>query len=151
MKRLWRLQVLQHGIFTLFLLLLVLTWTQANDDVLMLMAFKKFSVTSDPHAVLVNWTDTSSSPCSWHGVTCSLDGRVSTLDLSYAGLVGSLHLPNLIAMSALCRLYLQGNSFSAGDLFASSSCMLDTLDLSSNNFSNPLPGPGQSFFMLRVL
>ncbi|GLU24084.1 hypothetical protein SLE2022_400490 [Rubroshorea leprosula] len=146
MKRLWRVQVLQHGIFTLFLRLLVLPWTQANDDVLMLMAFKKFSVTSDRYAVLVNWTDTSSSPCSWHGVTCSVDGRVSTLDLRYAGLVGSLHLPNLTAMSALRRLYLQGNSFSAGDLSASSSCMLETLDLSSNNFSDAFPGQGQSFF-----
>ncbi|XP_065863008.1 receptor-like protein kinase BRI1-like 3 isoform X2 [Euphorbia lathyris] len=41
------------------------------------------------------------------------------------------------------HLILQGNSFSAGDLSASG-CGLETLDLSSNNFSDPLPV--KSFF-----
>ncbi|OMP06914.1 hypothetical protein COLO4_07797 [Corchorus olitorius] len=119
---------------------------QSNDDVMKLMAFKSFSVTSDPHGALANWTDDSPTPCSWLGVSCSLDGRVVALNLSYAGLVGALHLPNLTALSTLRHLYLRGNSFSAADLSASTavSCNLETLDLSSNVISNPLPP--QSFF-----
>lgn len=100
---------------------------------------------------MTNWTDDSSSPCSWHGVTSSKDvvPRVTALDLSYSGLVGSLNLFILTSMSALRGLYLQGNSFSAaepGDLSASAACVFDTLDLSSNNISEALPGPPQSFF-----
>ncbi|XP_007020300.2 PREDICTED: receptor-like protein kinase BRI1-like 3 [Theobroma cacao] len=165
MKKLWRVMVCLSsqeqgltGIFGLLLLLLfhhLVMWAEArqlvsgqkqsNDDVIKLMAFKRFSVTSDPHGALANWTDDSPSPCSWRGVSCSPDGRVTALNLSYAGLVGGLHLPNLTALSALRDLYLQGNSFSAADLSASTavSCKLERLDLSSNTISNPLPA--QSF------
>ncbi|XVF71002.1 hypothetical protein PTKIN_Ptkin11bG0206800 [Pterospermum kingtungense] len=147
------------GILGLLLLLLfhhLLTWAEArqlvsgqkesNDDVIKLMAFKRFSISSDPQGVLANWTDDSPSPCSWRGVSCSVDGRVTALDLSYTGLVGDLHLPNLTAMSALRYLYLQGNSFPAADLSAAAavSCNLEAIDLSSNTISNPLPA--QSFF-----
>ncbi|XWS27657.1 hypothetical protein CRYUN_Cryun25bG0000400 [Craigia yunnanensis] len=166
MKKIWRAIVCLSsqeqgltGIFGLLLLLLfhhLVMWAEArqlisgqkqsNDDVIKLMAFKRFSVTSDPHGALANWTDDSPSPCSWRGVSCSLDGRVAALNLSYVGLVGGLHLPNLTALSALRHLYLQGNSFSAADLSAATavSCNLETLDLSSNTISNPLPR--QSFF-----
>ncbi|PON88860.1 Leucine-rich repeat receptor kinase [Trema orientale] len=109
----------------------------------LLLAFKHSSVESDPNGVLADWQATSSSPCSWRGVTCSRDGLVTSLSLSNAGLTGTLHLPQLTALTTLQHLYLQGNSFSAGDLSASnaSSCALETLDLSSNNLSDPLPQP----------
>lgn len=144
----------------LFLEFLLFTWSESrqvisgqmemNDDIIKLMAFKRFSITSDPQGALANWTDDSPNPnpCSWRGVSCSPDGRVSVLNLSYTGLVGDLHLPNLTALSSLRHLYLQGNSFSAADLSAPAaatvSCNLQTLDLSSNTISNPLPS--QSFF-----
>ncbi|KAJ4827938.1 Receptor-like protein kinase BRI1-like 3 [Turnera subulata] len=117
--------------------------TSSNNEVASLLAFKKNSVVSDPNNVLTNWT-TANSPCSWSGVSCSLDGHVTSLDLSNGGLTGSLHLPGLTALSYLRNLNLRGNSFSAGDLSASSACALQTLDLSANNFSDPLPGT--SFF-----
>ncbi|KAK8676680.1 hypothetical protein V6N13_142250 [Hibiscus sabdariffa] len=117
---------------------------QNNDDMIKLMAFKRISVSFDPHGALAKWSEDSPSPCSWRGVSCSRDGRVTVLNLSYSGLVGALHLPNLTALSSLRQLYLQGNSFTAVDLSSVSSCNLEALDLSSNVISNHLPE--KSFF-----
>ncbi|KAK9268612.1 hypothetical protein L1049_000369 [Liquidambar formosana] len=117
---------------------------KSQDDVTPLMAFMRSSVVSDPYGFLSDWTPTSSSaPCSWRGVSCSSDGRVTALNLTNAALSGPLHLPDLTALPYLRHLYLRGNSFSAGDLSASTTapCVLQTLDLSSNNFSDPLRAP----------
>ncbi|XP_057978894.1 receptor-like protein kinase BRI1-like 3 [Malania oleifera] len=118
----------------------------SNGEVMGLLGFKQYSVQSDPNGFLTNWVSGSRSPCSWQGVSCSPDGRVAAIDLSNAGLTGSLHLPYLAGLPALQRLHLQGNHFSAGDLSApvGGSCALETLDLSSNNFSDHLPA--KSFF-----
>ncbi|KAG8661485.1 hypothetical protein MANES_01G007700v8 [Manihot esculenta] len=84
----------------------------SNDDIVGLLAFKKSSVQSDPKNVLANWTADSSSPCSWFGVSCSVDGRrVTSLNLANAGLIGSLHLPYLTSLPALTNLILRGRSF----------------------------------------
>ncbi|KAJ6967272.1 receptor kinase BRI1-like 3 [Populus alba x Populus x berolinensis] len=81
----------------------------------------------------------------YDGISCSLDSHVTTLNLTNAGLIGTLNHYNLTgALPSLNHLYLQGNSFSASDLSASSSCVLESLDLSSNNISDPLPR--KSFF-----
>ncbi|OWM81123.1 hypothetical protein CDL15_Pgr007154 [Punica granatum] len=116
-----------------------------GDDAVGLLAFKKSCVRSDPNGFLSDWKldGSSQSPCSWTGVSCSnLTGRVESLNLENAGIIGTLNLPALLAsLTALRFLNLQGNSFSAGDLSASvsSSCLLESLDLSSNNLSDPLP------------
>ncbi|KAK9046202.1 hypothetical protein V6N11_052099 [Hibiscus sabdariffa] len=155
MKKLWRVMVClsstEQGssrIFGLWLLFLfhhlASAQKQSNDDVIKLMAFKRISVSSDPHGALAKWSEDSPSPCSWRGVSCSRDGRVTVLNLSYSGLVGALHLPNLTALSSLRQLYLQGNSFTAADLSSVSSCNLEAVDLSSNTISNHLPE--KSFF-----
>nr|APR64277.1 leucine-rich repeat family protein [Populus tomentosa] len=116
-----------------------------NNEVVGLLAFKKSSVQSDPNNLLANWSPNSATPCSWSGISCSLDSHVTTLNLTNAGLIGTLNLYNLTgALPSLNHLYLQGNSFSASDLSASSSCVLESLDLSSNNISDPLPR--KSFF-----
>lgn len=113
------------------------------DDAAGLLAFKKSSVHSDPNGFLSNWkVETGSrSPCSWTGVSCSdSSGRVESLSLENAGLIGSLSLPQLASLPALRFLNLRGNSFSTDNLSASSSpCLLESLDLSSNNLSDPLP------------
>lgn len=107
-----------------------------DDDVTGLLDFKQ---SSDPNGFLTDWTPTS-SPCSWRGISCSSDGRVSTIDLTNAGLSGSLHLSHLAAISSLRHLSLRGNTFSAADL-SPRPCSLETLDLSSNNLSDPLRAP----------
>jgi Leucine-rich repeat (LRR) protein len=116
-----------------------------NNEVVGLLAFKKSSVQSDPNNLLANWSPNSATPCSWSGISCSLDSHVTTLNLTNGGLIGTLNLYNLTeALPSLKHLYLQGNSFSASYLSASSSCVLESLDLSSNNISDPLPR--KSFF-----
>ncbi|KAJ0103683.1 hypothetical protein Patl1_03666 [Pistacia atlantica] len=116
----------------------------SNEEVANLMVFKH-SVDSDPNGFLGNWTANSASPCSWKGVICSADGHVTTLNLNNFGLIGGLNLPTLTALPYLIHLFLRGNSFSAGDLSTSSSCNLETIDLSLNNLSGPLPP--RSFFL----
>ncbi|CAN1847984.1 Serine/threonine-protein kinase BRI1-like 1 [Linum perenne] len=131
--------------FLFFILLLIPPPSQsANDEVVAaLLTFKHNSVTSDPNSVLSTWTLNSTNPCSWFGVSCTDgDNTVTSLDLTGAGLVGSLHLPPLLssALSSLTHLTLRSNSFSAGNLSAGvGKCALQTLDLSSNNLSDPLP------------
>ncbi|KAF5732472.1 hypothetical protein HS088_TW18G01167 [Tripterygium wilfordii] len=116
------------------------TQTYSTNEVMCLLAFRRLSVQSDPNNFLSTWkADSSSTLCSWYGVSCSSDGHVTAVNLSNVGLVGGLHLPNLTALPRLRTLYLQGNSFSASDLSASSSCALETIDLSSNNISGSLP------------
>ncbi|KAJ8764957.1 hypothetical protein K2173_010422 [Erythroxylum novogranatense] len=123
-----------------------------NDEVVGLLGFKHSSVQSDPNNVLANWTPTTgnATPCSWTGIFCSLDGHVTTLNLTNTGLVGSLNITYLIAALPFLRhLSLRGNSFSATDLISSntsSSCALETLDLSSNNISSPDLPSSTSFF-----
>ncbi|KDP29514.1 hypothetical protein JCGZ_19227 [Jatropha curcas] len=136
MKKQWRIMVIFGYVLLLFLKLA----SSSNDEVAGLLAFKKSSIKTDPNKILINWTANSSSPCSWFGVSCSA-GHVTALNLTNTGLIGSLHLPDLIAaLPSLKLLSLRGNLFSAGDLSATSVCALETLDLSSNNISDPLPG-----------
>ncbi|KAF8031312.1 hypothetical protein BT93_D0493 [Corymbia citriodora subsp. variegata] len=135
------------GIMSFFCLVSVLFHQLAaaadvNNEVLALLAFKNSSVQSDPNGFLSNWEASSQTPCSWSGVSCTPDGHVQAVDLSNAGLSGVLHLPWLTKLPGLRVLSLHGNLFSAGDLSASASsaCQLETVDLSFNNFSDPLPG-----------
>ncbi|XP_030510323.2 serine/threonine-protein kinase BRI1-like 1 [Cannabis sativa] len=114
----------------------------------LLLNFKNSSVESDPNGMLVDWKASSSTPCSWNGVSCSSNGLVTALNLSNAGLTGSLNLSHLTVLTTLKYLYLQGNSFTAADLSASNdktSCALQAIDLSSNNISDSLPKPSFMF------
>ncbi|KAI6688621.1 hypothetical protein NL676_025449 [Syzygium grande] len=135
-----------QGIMSCFYLVSVLfhqliAATEVNDEVAMLSAFKNSSVQSDPNGFLSNWEASSRTPCSWSGVSCTPDDHVQGLDLSNAGLSGSLHFPWLTELPSLRFMNLHGNLFSAGDLSASSSssCQLETVDLSFNNLSDPIP------------
>ncbi|KAG6758995.1 hypothetical protein POTOM_035458 [Populus tomentosa] len=57
-------------------------------EVVALVAIK--TALRDPYNVLDNWDINSVDPCSWRMVTCSPDGYVSALDLSFNNLSGSL-------------------------------------------------------------
>ncbi|XP_060187153.1 receptor-like protein kinase BRI1-like 3 [Lycium barbarum] len=104
-----------------------------------LIAFKQSSIESDPKGFLKDWSLSSSSPCTWNGISCSNNGEVVEINLSSAGLSGPLHLSNLMALPTLLRVYFNGNHF-YGNLSskATSSCSFEFLDLSSNNFSEAL-------------
>ncbi|XP_042519794.1 receptor-like protein kinase BRI1-like 3 [Macadamia integrifolia] len=113
-----------------------------DDEIAALISFQNFSVQADPNGFLTDWTPNSPNPCSWKGVSCSPDGHVSAIDLTNAGLTGHLRLDSLMRLQHLQHLILRGNLFS-GDLSpdagaASVRCNLETLDLSSNNFSDPI-------------
>ncbi|KAI4339988.1 hypothetical protein MLD38_024870 [Melastoma candidum] len=114
----------------------------SSDDATALLSFKRSSIQSDPNGALSSWVAGNGSPCGWWGVTCSSSSAVTGIDLSGAGLTGSLHLPDLIALTGLRSVYLQGNKFTAGNLSVGTAvpCLLQSIDLSSNNFSDPLPG-----------
>ncbi|KAK6149486.1 hypothetical protein DH2020_017011 [Rehmannia glutinosa] len=105
-----------------------------------LLAFKQSSIETDPKGFLANWAPSSSTPCSWNGVSCSDNGRVTKLDFKNAGLIGHLHISDLMALTSLTTLLFSGNSFN-GNLNSSANnkpCSFEFLDLSVNSFSEPL-------------
>ncbi|KAL0306171.1 UNVERIFIED_CONTAM: Receptor-like protein kinase BRI1-like 3 [Sesamum radiatum] len=104
-----------------------------------LLAFKKSSIETDPKGFLGNWLPSSSSPCSWNGVSCSADdGRVTKLDFTNAGLTGHLQISDLMALTSLTTLLFSGNSFYGNLSSSAKSCSFEFLDLSLNSFSEPL-------------
>ncbi|CAI0540834.1 unnamed protein product [Linum tenue] len=139
-RRWWRFS---NGVvdFLFLIFLLLLIPPSHSDDVSGLLTFKQSSIDSDPKKVLSSWSSNSNGggACSWFGVSCS-GGRVTSLDLTGAGLAGSLQLPQLIAgLPSLTRLILRSNLFTAGNLSTGGGCALEMLDLSANNISDPLP------------
>lgn len=111
-----------------------------GNEVEGLVNFKKFSVDSDPNGFLKSWdSSSSSSPCSWQGIVCSLEGTVTVLNLTGAGLIGHLQLSQLMDdLPSLSQLHLSGNLFYGNLSSTASSCSFEVLDLSANNFSEPL-------------
>eukprot|EP01018_Ginkgo_biloba_P025405 Gb_34605 [translate_table: standard] len=112
-----------------------------------LISFKK-GVEEDPHGVLDGWKirkdDKVINPCTWYGVNCS-QWRVKRVDLSNAGLAGTLWIDGLVSMlDKLDALVLKGNNFS-GNLsskqhqIVGKGCSVSTVDLSENRLSGSLP------------
>lgn len=123
-----------------FLLLLppfVLSGNNETDN-LALQAIKS-KITHDPLGITTSWND-SQHFCNWAGVTCGhLHQRVTKLNLSSMGLVGSLS-PHIGNLSFLNGINLEVNKFSGkipeeiGFLFR-----LKHLNLSNNSFSGEIP------------
>ncbi|KAK2393734.1 LRR receptor serine/threonine-protein kinase EFR [Trifolium repens] len=109
-----------------------------TTDELSLLAFKS-SITLDPYHMVQNWS-TSSSLCTWVGVTCDEQhGRVHSLDLSNMELEGTIS-PHLGNLSFLVYLDLQGNYFTGEfpqSLFGLH--RLKLLDLSHNELVGGIP------------
>ncbi|CAL9015678.1 unnamed protein product, partial [Prunus brigantina] len=83
--------------------------TDITTDQSALFALKSH-ITSDPQNILTNWS-TTTSICSWVGVTCGAPHfRVSLLNLSYMSLTGTIP-PHLGNLSFLVELRLRNNSF----------------------------------------
>ncbi|KAB1220821.1 hypothetical protein CJ030_MR3G003321 [Morella rubra] len=109
-----------------------------ETDRLALLALKARIIT-DPFGIMSSWNE-SLSFCNWVGVTCgSRHQRVTFLNLSFHGLVGSLS-PQIGNLSFLTGLNLELNYFNGeipqevGRLFR-----LKYLNLTNNSFSGEIP------------
>ncbi|KAL3851068.1 hypothetical protein ACJIZ3_012950 [Penstemon smallii] len=111
----------------------------SNGEVSSLLAFKQSSIEKDPKGFLNNWaSSSSSSPCSWNGVSCSNGGKVNKIDFTNAGLLGHLQISDLMLLPNLTTLLFGGNFFNGNLSSSANSCSLEVLDLSSNKFSVPI-------------
>lgn len=108
-----------------------------NNEVAALLAFKHSSVESDPNGFLSNWVPSSSSPCSWTGVSCG-GGVITKLDLTNAGLKGKLDFSDLMSLTGLTTVLFSGNLFHGNLSSSANSCSFQSLDLSVNSFSETL-------------
>ncbi|KAK4428378.1 putative LRR receptor-like serine/threonine-protein kinase [Sesamum alatum] len=90
--------------------------------------------------VLSSWSPSSSTPCSWRGVTCSPQERVISLSIPNTFLNLSSIPTQLSSLSSLQLLNLSSTNISGSipPSFASFS-QLRLLDLSSNSLSGPIP------------
>ncbi|KAK7346852.1 hypothetical protein VNO80_21375 [Phaseolus coccineus] len=139
-----------------------------------LLSFKASSITDDPNNALSSW-NSSTTYCSWFGITCDSRLHVTTLNLTSSSLSGTLsdhlsHLPFLShlsladnqfsgpipasfsSLSALRHLNLSNNAFNA--TFPSNLARLanlQVLDLYNNNMTGPLPLAVASMPLLRHL
>ncbi|KAF0929143.1 hypothetical protein E2562_016382 [Oryza meyeriana var. granulata] len=111
----------------------------ADTDAEALLRFKAF-VQKDPRGILSSWKNPS-GPCSWRGVTCNGDGRVTELDLAGGSLAGHAEFAALSGIDTLCRLNLSGNCElhgDAGHLVKLPRALLQ-LDLSDGGLTGRLP------------
>lgn len=115
-----------------------------NQDGTLLLSFK-YSVLSDPLAVLDNWNYDDVSPCSWTGVTCAqiIDPndmfRVISLILPNSQLLGSI--PEELGFIQHLHTLDLSNNFLNGTLPISlfNSSELQVLSLAGNVISGELP------------
>ncbi|EYU26654.1 hypothetical protein MIMGU_mgv1a001213mg [Erythranthe guttata] len=109
-----------------------------ETDKLALLAIKA-QITHDPNGIFTSWND-SSHFCAWPGVTCGRrHQRVTALNLSSLGLVGTLS-PYVSNLTFLTGLNVELNTFHGvippeiGALFR-----LRHLNLTNNSFSGEIP------------
>ena len=94
---------------------------------------------------------TNCNVCTWFGVQCNNEGRVTALNLGLNNLTGSIP-SSITQLSKLTRLNLYSNEF-AGSLpaFLDGLPLLEYLDLGDNNFVGSLPSSYGNIANLRTL
>ncbi|KAK9670021.1 hypothetical protein RND81_13G171000 [Saponaria officinalis] len=103
---------LQQFLLKISIIFLTFSLSQANssDDSKSLLSFKKM-IQTDSTNVLGNWQLTKKTPlCTWQGINCSVDGRVSQIDLSWCLLTGTVSFEPFTSLDMLQSLDLSGNS-----------------------------------------
>ncbi|GAB4828864.1 hypothetical protein Ancab_018524 [Ancistrocladus abbreviatus] len=135
--------------FTHFLILLSFSFllhsSSANPDIQPLLAFK---TATDKANKLTSWNETT-DVCTWYGVSCLPNHRVSKLVLEDLSLQGSSFLLQLLtSLSHLRVLSLQRNRLSGPIPDLSSLASLKLLFLSYNNFTGEFPPSATTLFRL---
>ncbi|XP_057454812.1 MDIS1-interacting receptor like kinase 2-like [Lotus japonicus] len=106
-------------------------------------ALLKWKQSLPEQPILDSWVTNSTanqSPCSWRGVTCDSQGRVTIINLAYTGLEGTLQYLNFSVFPNLLGLDLKTNSLT-GTIPQTIGVLskLQYLDLSTNHFNGTLP------------
>ncbi|KAF5463201.1 hypothetical protein F2P56_019134 [Juglans regia] len=111
----------------------------------------KSSITDDPQSALSTW-NTSTSHCTWSGITCHPSRRrVTILDLSDLRLSGTLS-PDLAHLRFLSNLCVASNQLSGAiPAELSSLSALRVLNLSDNRFNGRFPSQLSLLKNLQVL
>ncbi|KAB2095607.1 hypothetical protein ES319_A01G050100v1 [Gossypium barbadense] len=104
-----------------------------------LLALKDHVIRDPENVLTTNWS-ASSPVCNWFGVSCgSKHRRVTALDLTGLGFVGTLP-PHLGNLSFLSLLYVSNNSFYGGlPVQLSNLRRLKYLSFGNNSFSGEIP------------
>ena len=122
-----------------------------TTDQLALLALKSH-VSHDPGNILATGWSTSTSVCNWIGVTCgSRDHRVTALNLSGMGLVGTIQ-PHLGNLSFLAFFNIRHNSFHGSfPIELANLRRLKYLNFGNNSFRGEIPPWFGSFSKLQSL
>ncbi|KAJ0953899.1 putative protein kinase RLK-Pelle-LRR-III family [Helianthus annuus] len=97
-----------HLLLSFLVVVIVNTCFGLTTDGILLLAFK-YSVLNDPLRVLDTWNYSDQSPCSWNGVVCTSNRRVTELSLPNSKLVASIPA-NIGLIKHLSKLDLSNNS-----------------------------------------
>ncbi|XVF78957.1 hypothetical protein PTKIN_Ptkin14bG0180300 [Pterospermum kingtungense] len=122
-----------------------------TTDQLALLALKSH-ISHDPQNLLAtNWS-TNTSVCNWVGVTCgSKHHRVTSLNLSYMGLTGTIS-PHLGNLSFLAWLDICHNGFHGSiPIEIANLQRLKYLNFGNNNFTGGIPSTMGNFSKLEML
>ncbi|KAJ0457730.1 putative protein kinase RLK-Pelle-LRR-III family [Helianthus annuus] len=127
-----------HLLLSFLVVVIVNTCFGLTTDGILLLAFK-YSVLNDPLQVLDTWNYSDQSPCSWNGVVCSSNRRVTELSLPDSKLVASIPA-NIGLIKHLSKLDLSNNSINGSiPLSLYNATKLKFLDVSNNLISGELP------------
>ncbi|TKY67991.1 LRR receptor serine/threonine-protein kinase [Spatholobus suberectus] len=122
-------------------LVVLLALCQGTSGLTQAEALLRWKQSLPVQPILDSWVINSTvSPCSWRGITCDSQGRVTIINLAYTGLAGTFQNLNLSVFTNLLRLDLKVNNLT-GPIPQNFGLLskLQFLDLSTNYLNGTLP------------